>query len=38
MAKDKPLFLYEEIANGDLTGKATNEVIAACQTAVLGRR
>ena len=25
----------EQIANGDLTGKATNEVIAACQTAVL---
>ena len=25
----------EKIANGDLTGKATKEVIAACQTAVM---
>jgi hypothetical protein len=25
----------EQIANGELAGKATNEVIAACQTAVM---
>jgi hypothetical protein len=39
MAKDKPLFLYEEIMLLVLRDEqgtvATNEVIAACQTAVM---